>query len=57
MKACLDEVRAHPAFRKFDHKAIISHKKYLVNNQVQLQACSLEHEMSNTTAIGFLIRK
>ena len=32
IKACLDEIRAHPNISAFDYKAIVAYKKCLVNN-------------------------
>ena len=57
IKACLDEIRAHPVISAFDYKALVSYKKCLTNNYTRLKACDLEHEMSNTAALGVLVRK
>ena len=57
IKACLDEIRAHPSISAFDYKGLVSYKKTLVNNHTRLKACGLEHEMSNTAALGVLVRK
>ena len=57
IKACLDEIRVHPNVAAFDYKALVSYKKCLVNNYTRLKACGLDHEMSNTAAMGVLVRK
>ena len=57
IKACLDEVRSHPNISTHDYKALVSYKKCLVNNYTRLKACKLDHEMSNTAALGALVRK
>ena len=57
IKACLDEIRAHPVIHAFDYKALVSYKKCLINNYTRLTACGLDHEMSNTAALGVLVRK
>ena len=57
LKACLDEIRVHPAVNPFDSKSLVSYKKCLVNNYTRLSACDLQHEMSNTAALGVLVRK
>ena len=57
IKACLDEIRAHPNISAFDYKALVAYKKCLVNNYTRLKACNLDHEMSNTAALGVLVRK
>ena len=57
IKACLDEIRSHSNIGAYDYKALVSYKKCLVNNYTRLKASSLDHEMSNTAAMGVLIRK
>ena len=57
IKACLEEIRAHPNVNAFDYKALVSYKKCLVNNHTRLKACNLDHEMSNTAAMGAIVRK
>ena len=57
IKACLDEIRVHPVVNPFDYKSLVSYKKCLVNNYTRLSACDLQHEMSNTAALGVLVRK
>ena len=57
IKACLDEIRAIPIISQFDYKSLVNYKKVLLNNHARLKASNLEHEMSNTAAMGVLIRK
>ena len=57
IKACLDEIRAHPNIGAFDYKGLVSYKKCLINNHTRLKSCNLEHEMSNTAALSVLVRK
>ena len=57
VRACLEEIRAHPQVAAYDYKGLVSYKKCLVNNHARLKASDLEHEMSNTAAMGVLIRK
>ena len=57
IKACLDEIRAHPNISAFDYKALVAYKKCLINNHTRLKASGLDHEMSNTAVLGVLIRK
>ena len=57
IKACLDEIRAHAVVAAFDYKALVSYKKCLTNNYTRLKAAGLDHEMSNTAALGVLVRK
>ena len=57
IKACLDEIRNHANVSAYDYKALVSYKKCLVNNYTRLKACNLDHEMSNTAALGVLVRK
>ena len=57
IKACLDEIRSQPNITAFDYKALVNYKKILVNNYTRLKACGLDHEMSNTAAMGVLVRK
>ena len=57
VKACLEDVRTHSQINSFDYKALVSYKKCLLNNHARLQASGLEHEMSNTAAMGVLVRK
>ena len=57
IKACLDEIRSHGNIAAYDYKALVSYKKCLVNNHTRLKASNLDHEMSNTAALGVLVRK
>ena len=57
IKACLDEIRSHGNISAHDYKALVSYKKCLTNNYTRLKACKLEHEMSNTAALGVIVRK
>ena len=57
IKSCLDEIRAQPAISSFDYKGPVAYKKCLVNNHTRLQACKLDHEMSNAAALGVMVRK
>ena len=57
VRACLDEVRAHSNVSPHDYKALVSYRKCLVNNYTRLTACGLGHEMSNTAALGVIVRK
>ena len=57
IRACLDEIRAQPQISQFDYKGLVQYKKILTNNHARLKAAGLEHEMSNTAAMGTLIRK
>ena len=57
VKACLDEIRAHPEVKAFDYKALVSYRKCLTNNYTRLKAAELDHEMSNTAALAVLVRK
>ena len=57
IKACLDEIRAVPTISQFDYKSLVAYKKILQNNHARLKAANLEHEMSNTAAMGVLVRK
>ena len=57
IKACLDEIRAIPTISQFDYKSLVTYKKCLLNNYARLKAANLDHEMSNTAAMGVLIRK
>ena len=41
----------------FGYKALVSYKKCLTNNFTRLKAAGLNHEMFNTAALGFLVRK
>ena len=40
-----------------DYKALVAYKKCLENNYIRLKASKLDHETSNTAAMGFLVRK
>ena len=57
IRACLDDIRSQPQISQYDYKGLVNYKKCLVNNHARLKACNLEHEMSNTAAMGVLIRK
>ena len=57
IKACLDEIRSHGNINAHDYKALVSYKKCLTNNYTRLKACNLDHEMSNTAALGVIVRK
>ena len=57
VKACLEEIRVHSTVASHDYKALVSYKKCLINNFTRLKACNLDHEMSNTAAMGVLVRK
>ena len=57
IRACLDEIRAHPQIAAYDYKGLVAYKKCLANNYARLKASDLAHEMSNTAAMGVLIRK
>ena len=57
IRACLDEIRAQPQVSQYDYKGLVQYKKCLINNHARLQACNLLHEMSNTAAMGVIIRK
>ena len=57
VKACLDEIKGHSVIHSFDYKSLVSFKKCLTNNFTRLKACDLDHELSNTAALGVLIRK
>ena len=57
VKACLDEIKGHSVIHSFDYKLLVSFKKCLINNFTRLKACDLDHELSNTAALGVLIRK
>ena len=57
VKACLDEIKGHAVIHSFDYKSLVAFKKCLVNNFTRLKACDLDHELSNTAALGVLVRK
>ena len=57
VRACLDEIRAYSQVAAYDYKGLVGYKKCLLNNHARLKAAGLEHEMSNTAAMGVLIRK
>ena len=57
VKACLEEIRVHSTVAPHDYKALVSYKKCLINNFTRLKACNLDHEMSNTAAMGVIVRK
>ena len=57
IRACLDELRGQPQISQFDYKGLVQYKKCLTNNHARLKAAKLEHEMSNTAAMGAIIRK
>ena len=57
IRACLDELRSQPTVSQFDYKGLVQYKKSLINNHARLKAAGLEHEMSNTAAMGVIIRK
>ena len=53
----MDEVRSQPNISAHNYKALVAYKRSLVNNYTRLKACELDHEMSNTAALGALVRK
>ena len=57
IRSCLDEIRAQPQISAYDYKGLVGYKKCLLNNYARLKAAGLDHEMSNTAAMGVLIRK
>ena len=57
IRACLDDIKAQPQVSQHDYKGLVQYKKCLINNHARLKASGLEHEMSNTAAMGVLIRK
>ena len=57
VRACLDEIRSQPQVSAYDYKGLVSYKKCIINNYSRLAASDLSHEMSNTAAMGVLIRK
>ncbi len=57
IKACLEEVHALPRVSGGDYKALVSYKKCIKNNHSRLKAAGLEHEISNTTAMSFLVSR
>ena len=57
VKACLDDIRGHSTIGAFDYKALVAYKKCLENNYTRLKASKLDHEISNTAAMGVLVRK
>ena len=57
IRACLDELRSQSVVSQFDYKGLVQYKKILLNNYARLKAAGLQHEMSNTAAMGVIIRK
>ena len=57
INACLNEKRSHGNINAHDYRALVSYKKCLTNNYTRLKACNLDHEMSNTAALGVIVRK
>ena len=57
VRACLDEIRGHSQVAADDYKALVAYIKSLINNHARLKASDLEQKMSNTAAMGAIIRK
>ena len=57
IRACLDDIRSQPQLSQFDYKGLVQYKKCLLNNYARLKASKLEHEMSNSAAMGVLLHK
>ena len=57
INACLEEIKALPRVSGGDYKALVAYKKCIKNNHARLKAADLEHEISNTTAMSFLVSR
>ena len=57
IRACLDDLRSQSQITQHDYKSLVQYKKCILNNYARLKSCKLDHEMSNTAAMGVLIRK
>ena len=57
IQACRSEIKLHPQIYPFDYKSMITYKDCLVNNYARLRARKLDHEMSNTASMEFILKK
>ena len=57
IQACVSEIKSHPLVQSFDYKGSISLKTCIENNHMHLKCRKLEHKMSNTSSMEFILKK
>ena len=57
VQACIDEIHALPRISGGDYKALVLYKKCIKNNHQRLKAADLEHEISNSSTMKFLVNR
>ena len=57
IQACTAEIRSHPEIASYNYKGMLYLKTFLENNYARLRCRKLEHEMSNTYIMEFILRK